>query len=64
MRAQPFKQSSSSSESRPASNSFITEALTRHAASRPAKSPPRAMPVTPVLPRQPKPHKKRKYSSP
>jgi hypothetical protein len=59
MRAKPFKQSSASTEAKTPTNSFLTEALAKHAASRPAKTPPRAMPVTPVLPRQPKPHKKR-----
>jgi hypothetical protein len=59
MRAQPFKQSSRSTETRVLTNSYIAEALAKHAASRPAKTPPRAMPVTPVLPRQPKPHKRR-----
>jgi hypothetical protein len=59
MKAQPFKQSSSSTEHRTITNSFITEALEKQAASRPAKTPPKAMPVTPVLPRMPKPHKRR-----
>jgi hypothetical protein len=62
MKAQPFKQSSRGTEERTVTNSFVTEALAKHAASRPVKSPPRAMPVTPVLPRQPKPRKRRPHS--
>ena len=62
MRAQPFKQSSRSTENKPVNNSFIIEALAKHAASRPAKTPPKAMPVTPVLPRMPKPRKRRPHS--
>ncbi len=38
----------------------IDEALARQAAKRPASSPPREMPVTPTLPRQPKPARDRK----
>jgi hypothetical protein len=59
MKAQPFKQTPSSSEPRTITNSFIVEALEKQAASRPAKTPPKGMPATPVLPRQPKPHKRR-----
>jgi hypothetical protein len=60
MQAKPFKQSPASTAERTITNSFVVEALAKHAASRPAKTPPRAMPVTPVLPRQPKPHKRRR----
>jgi hypothetical protein len=59
MKAKPFKQSPASTEARTPTNSYITEALAKQAASRPAKTPPKAMPVTPVLPRVPKPHKRR-----
>jgi hypothetical protein len=36
--------------------------LAKQAASRPAKTPPKAMRVTPTLPRIPKPHRKRRQA--
>ena len=42
------------------SNEYVTEALAKQAASRGAKSPPNPMPVTPTLPRVPKPYKRRR----
>ncbi len=57
MRAMPYKKSNSpTTDARPA-NSFVSEALAKQAASRPPKSPPKIMPITPTLPRVPKPHK-------
>jgi hypothetical protein len=38
----------------------VREALDKQAASRPPKSKPKIMPVTPALPRVPKPYKRRK----
>ena len=58
MKAKPFKQSTGTAFPEPRTNEIVSEALAKQAARRPAKSPPKAMPVTPTLPRQPKPHKK------
>jgi hypothetical protein len=63
MRARPFKQDTRTAFPTPVSNEFVTEALAKQAATRPARTPPRAMPVTPTLPRMPKPHKKRRKAS-
>jgi hypothetical protein len=60
MRAKPFKQATSTAFPTPVSNEFVTEALAKQAAARPAKTPPNAMPITPTLPRVPKPHKRRR----
>ena len=60
MKAKPFKQSTGTAFPEPVSNEFVAEALAKHAARRPPKTPPKAMPVTPTLPRQPKPHKRRR----
>ena len=57
MRARLFKQSSSSAHQPLVTNSFVAEALAKQAASRPAKTAAKIMPVTPTLPRVPKPHK-------
>lgn len=57
MRAMPYKKSNSASTGTPTSNSYVSEALAKQAASRPPKSPPKIMPITPTLPRVPKPHK-------
>ena len=40
----------------------VCEALEKHMASRPPKGKPKIMPVTPTLPRVPKPYKRRKPS--
>ena len=58
MKAKPFKQSTGTAFPEPTTNEIVSEALAKQAASRPAKKPPKAMPVTPTLPRQPKPHRK------
>ncbi len=60
MGAKPFKQDTGSRTREPVVNSYVSEALAKQAASRPRKTPPKAMPVTPVLPRVPKPHKRRR----
>lgn len=57
MRAMPYKKSTSPSTRPPIANSYVSEALAKQAASRPPKSPPKIMPITPTLPRVPKPHK-------
>ena len=60
MKAKPFKQSTATAHPPAVTNSYVTEALAKQAASRPAKTPPNAMPVTPTLPRVPKPHRRRR----
>ena len=59
MRGKPFKQATTTAHPEAATNAYVAEALARQAASRPAKTPPRAMPVTPTLPRVRK-HKRRR----
>ena len=60
MKARPFKQASTTKfpATAGAGSSEVAEALAIHAARQKAKTPPKAMPVTPTLPRVPKPHKK------
>ncbi len=53
------KQQPTALEKRAFNESLMSEALQKQAASRKAKTPPREMPVTPTLPRMPKPHKRR-----
>ena len=60
MRARPYKQSTATAFPEPVTNEFVTEALARQAALRPAKTPPNEMPVTPTLPRVPKPRGRRR----
>jgi len=57
MRARPFKQDTSTAHPKMVSNTYVSEALANQALNRPAKTPPKEMPVTPTLPRVPKPHK-------
>lgn len=57
MKARPFKQATTTAHPTPVTNEFVAEALAKHAASRPGKGPPKAMPVTPTLPRVRKPHR-------
>jgi hypothetical protein len=59
MKARPFKQATTTAHPPMVSNDYVTEALAQQAARRPAKTPPKAMPVTPTLPKMPKPHRKR-----
>ena len=61
MRAKPFKQHTGTAHPRPVTNEYVKEALEKQAASRPAKTPPKLMPVTPSLPRVPKPHKHKRF---
>ena len=51
MRGRPYKQSTRSAHPEPVKNDYVSEALAKQAASRPPKTPPKAMPVTPKLPR-------------
>jgi hypothetical protein len=60
MKARPFKQATTTAFPPPVSNEYVMEALAKQAAGRPAKTPPREMPVTPTLPRVPKPHRRRR----
>ncbi len=54
MRGMPYKRPTST-PSHETTNSYIAEALAKQAANRPAKTPPKVMPVTPTLPKVPKP---------
>jgi len=58
MRARLFKQESTRTSE--VSNTYIAEALAKQAASRPAKTPPKIMPVTPTLKKVPKLHRRRR----
>jgi hypothetical protein len=62
MRAVHYKKSATPSHENIPQNPYVAEALAKQAAIRPPRTPPREMPVTPTLPRQPKPLKRRKYS--
>lgn len=60
MKARPFKQATTTAHPPMVTNEYVAEALAKQAARRPPKSPPKAMPVTPTLPRVPKPYKRRR----
>ena len=53
MKAKLFKQATTTAFPPTVTNAYVTEALARQAASRPAKTPPKPMPVTPTLPKSP-----------
>jgi hypothetical protein len=55
----PFKQDTSTAHPTAVSNEYVREALARQAAIRPARTPPKLMPLTPTLPKVPKPHRRR-----
>jgi hypothetical protein len=59
MKARPFKQATTTAFPPMVSSPEVAEALAIHAARQKAKTPPKPMPVTPTLPRVPKPHRKR-----
>jgi hypothetical protein len=59
MRGKPYKPETSPTRPKAVSSSYVTEALAKQAALRPAKTPPKPMPVTPTLPRVPKPKRRR-----
>jgi hypothetical protein len=54
MPAKPFKQDTTTAHPPAVTNEYVREALARQAASRPARTPPKAMPVTPTLAEVPK----------
>jgi len=60
MRAKPFKQDTTTAHPPAVTNEYVREALAKQAASRPARTPPKLMPVTPTLPKVPKPHRRRR----
>jgi hypothetical protein len=60
MKARPFKQSTRSAFPPMVTNPEVEEALARQAAARAPKTPPKQMPITPTLPRVPKPRRKRR----
>ena len=60
MRARPFKQATTTAHPPMVTNNIVEEALKKHAAGRPPKAAPKAMPVTPTLPRVPKPYTRRR----
>lgn len=59
MKARSFKQATTTAHPPMVFNEEVAEALAKQAASRPAKTPPKEMPITPTLPRVPKPHRRR-----
>ena len=60
MRAQPFKQDSTTAHPPAVTNEYVREALAKQAAIRPARTPAKLMPVTPTLPKVPKPYRRRR----
>ncbi|MDB5174749.1 MAG: hypothetical protein JWO87_231 [Phycisphaerales bacterium] len=60
MRGMPYAQAVRKSESGMSSSEYVAEALAKQAAARPPKGQPNLMPVTPTLPRMPKPHRRRR----
>ncbi len=49
MKGIPYQQASRAPDAPPTSDPVIQEALAKHAAARPPKSPPKIMPITPTL---------------
>lgn len=60
MRARPYKQDSRTAFPSPVVNDEVKQALEEHAARRGPKTPPKIMPVTPMLKKVPKLYRKRK----
>ena len=60
MKARPFKQATTTAHPPMVNNEYVAEALAKQAARRPPKTPPNEIPVTPTLPRVPKPHRRRR----
>jgi hypothetical protein len=60
MRARQFKQSTTTAHPEMVSNSYVTEALAKQAASRPAKTAAKVMPITPTLKKVPRLHRQRR----
>ena len=63
MKGKPFKQATTTAFPPMVNNSYVAEALARQAASRPAKTPPKEMPITPTLPKVPKRHRQRRKAA-
>jgi hypothetical protein len=60
MRGMSYTKATRATDTAVPSNSYVQEALAKHAASRPPKGKPNIMPVTPTLPRVPKPKGRRR----
>lgn len=60
MRGTPYTRASRPSKTEDASNSYIAEALAIQASKRPPRTPPKAMPVTPTLPKVVKGRRRRR----
>ena len=60
MRAQHFKQDTTTAHPKMVNNDFVDEALAKHAARRPAKTPAKIMPITPTLKKVPKLYRRRR----
>ena len=60
MRAQQFKQATTTAHPKMVSNDYVSEALAKHAASRPAKTPAKVLPITPTLKKVPKLYRRRR----
>ena len=60
MKGKFFKQSTGTAHPNPVTNDYVAEALAKQAARRPPSTPPKAMPVTPKLPRVRKTARRRK----
>ena len=60
MKARPYKQSTQSARPKLVWDDHVREALEKQKAIRPPKGKPNIMPVSPTLPRVPKPYKRRK----
>ncbi|MDB5333940.1 MAG: hypothetical protein JWP03_5091 [Phycisphaerales bacterium] len=60
MRGMPYAKAVPTSEHGMSSSEYVSEALARQAAMRPARGAARQMPVTPTLPRMPKPKRRRR----
>jgi hypothetical protein len=60
MKGKPFKQATTTAFPPPVSSPEVSEALAIHAARQKAKTPPKPMPITPTLPRVPKPHRNKR----
>ena len=60
MRGMPYSRATRTADTASSTNPIVNEALAIQAANRPAKSAPREMPITPTLPRMPKPKRRRR----
>ena len=63
MKARQFKQDTTTAHPPATSNDYVREALAKQAASRPARTPPKSLPVTPTLPKV-KRHRSNRRRSP